>query len=373
MTRNKTNSLSDYRYELGPIRPPSEASSLLIRVTRNCEWNRCLFCPVYKETEFSIRPIEHVLHDIDLIREYTDFLQNPTDGVRIEEPLAYESAMHWSINGLKSVFLQDADALVVGAYDLARILYHLKGNFPNIERVTSYARSSAINKMSLDDLILLRKAGLSRIHVGMESGSDTVLKMVRKGASKAIHIQAGVKVKGAEMELSEYFMPGLGGRSLSEEHAIESADALNKIDPDFIRVRPLAFPVRAPLRELMLSGEFDRCNDIEIVQELHTFIDNLEGLSSYLVSDHILNLFGDLNGHLPEDKSLLLSILQRFLKLDEEEQVLYRFGRRLGAFISLDDLNNESRRSRVSQIMSENNVNSENIDSLTEQMMQRFV
>jgi hypothetical protein len=367
------DSLEHYRYEMGPIRPPSEASSLLIRVTRNCEWNRCLFCPVYKDTEFSVRPIEYVKHDIDLIREYIDFLQNPTDNIVIEEPLAYDSAMRWNIYNTRSVFLQDADALAIGAHNLTEILNHLMDTFPNIERVTSYSRSSTINKMSLDDLFMLRKAGLSRIHVGMESGSDAVLKMVRKGASKSIHIQAGVKVKGAEMELSEYFMPGLGGRSLSEEHAIESADALNKIDPDFIRLRPLAFPVRAPLRELMVSGEFDRCNDIEIVQELHTFIDNLKGLSSYLVSDHILNLFGDLNGHLPEDKSLLLSILRRFLKLDEEEQILYRFGRRLGAFTSLNDLDDESRRLRVSQIMSENNVNSENIDSLTEQIMQRFV
>jgi radical SAM superfamily enzyme YgiQ (UPF0313 family) len=367
------DSLEHYRYEMGPIRPPSEASSLLIRVTRNCEWNRCLFCPVYKDTEFSVRPIEYIKHDIDLIREYIDFLQNPTDNIVIEEPLAYDSAMRWNIYNTRSVFLQDADALAIGAHNLTEILNHLMDTFPNIERVTSYSRSSTINKMSLDDLFMLRKAGLSRIHVGMESGSDAVLKMVRKGASKSIHIQAGVKVKGAEMELSEYFMPGLGGRSLSEEHAIESADALNKIDPDFIRLRPLAFPVRAPLRELMVSGEFDRCNDIEIVQELHTFIDNLKGLSSYLVSDHILNLFGDLNGHLPEDKSLLLSILRRFLKLDEEEQILYRFGRRLGAFTSLNDLDDESRRLRVSQIMSENNVNSENIDSLTEQIMQRFV
>ncbi|MHA2080513.1 MAG: radical SAM protein [Candidatus Thorarchaeota archaeon] len=349
MTREEQANLDHYRYEMGPIRPPSEASSLLIRVTRNCEWNRCLFCPVYKDTEFSTRPIEHIKRDIDLVRDYTNFLLESYDDIVIEEPLAYDSAMRWMSHNMKSVFLQDADSLVIGANNLAVILNHLKDNFPNIERVTSYARSSTINKMNVEELITLREAGLTRIHIGLESGSDLVLKMVRKGASKAIHIQAGLKVKEARMELSEYIMPGLGGRKLLEEHAVESADALNKIDPDFIRLRPLAFPVRAPLYELVTSGQFDTCNDVDIVKELQTLIGNLEGISSYLVSDHILNLFTDLKGQLPEDKGFMMSILQRFLDLDEEEQLLYRFGRRLGAFTSLDDLHDTPRRQKVSQ------------------------
>jgi hypothetical protein len=269
--------------------------------------------------------------------------------------------------------LQDADSLVVGADNLIKILNHLRENFPAIERITSYARSSTINKISLEDLISLRQAGLSRIHVGLESGSDTVLKMVRKGASKSIHIEAGLKVKEAGMELSEYIMPGLGGRLLSEEHAIESADALNQIDPDFIRLRPLAFPVRAPLYEIVNSGEFDRCNDVEIVQELHTFISNLEGIASHLVSDHILNLFADLKGQLPGDKGKILSITKKFLDLDDEEQLIYRFGRRLGAFTSLDDLTDTHRRTRVRQVMSEHNVNPQNIDHLIDQLMRRFI
>ncbi|MFW9862183.1 MAG: radical SAM protein, partial [Candidatus Thorarchaeota archaeon] len=323
--------------------------------------------------EFSVRKLEHILQDIDYVREYSDFLLNPRGGFQIEEPLAYDAAMRWTSFGMKSVFLQDADALVIGSENLERILNHLMASFPDIERITSYSRSSTINKMSVEDMTALREAGLTRIHVGLESGSNNVLKMVRKGASKAIHIRAGLKVKEAGMELSEYFMPGLGGRSLSNEHAVESADALNQIDPDFIRLRPLAFPIRAPLYELMMSGRFDRCDDVDVVNELHTFIDQLEGVSSYLVSDHILNLFTDLKGQLPESKNHLLSILNRFLSLDEEEQMLYRFGRRLGAFTSLDDLRDTDRNLRVSQIMAENDVNRENIDSFIVQMMQRFM
>jgi radical SAM superfamily enzyme YgiQ (UPF0313 family) len=281
--------------------------------------------------------------------------------------------MRWIAHNMKSVFLQDADSLVVGADNLIRILNHLRENFPSIERITSYARSSTINKISLEDLATLRQAGLSRIHVGLESGSDDVLKMVRKGASKRIHIDAGLKIKDAGIELSEYLMPGLGGRGLSEMHALESADALNQIDPDFIRLRPLAFPVRAPLYEMVNSGEFDRCNDLEIVEELHTFISHLEGITSYLVSDHILNLFADLKGQLPGDKEKMLSITQKFLDLEAEEQLLYRFGRRLGAFTNLDDLMDIHRRNRVSQVMLEHNVNPQNIDDLIDQLMRRFI
>ncbi|MFX1580102.1 MAG: radical SAM protein [Promethearchaeota archaeon] len=373
MTREETESSVPYQYEMGPIRPPSEAFSLLLRLTRNCEWNRCRFCPVYKETEFSVRDTEHVMRDIDYIREYIDFLKNPSDNIVIDEPLAYDSAMHWFSHGMKSVFLQDADALVVGASNLTKILNQLKEKFPAIERVTSYSRSSTINKMSQEDLNALCSAGLTRIHVGLESGSDAVLKMVRKGASKSIHIKAGLKIKNAGMELSEYVMPGLGGRGLSEEHAKESADALNQIDPDFIRLRPLAFPVRAPLYEMVNSGQFDRCNDVEMVIELQTFIENLAGISSYLVSDHILNLFADLKGQLPAEKQKMLSITQRFLDLEEEEQMLYRFGRRLCVFHCLDDLMDTSRRKQVSKIMSDNNVNSQNIDGIIDQLMRRFV
>ncbi|MHA2118950.1 MAG: radical SAM protein, partial [Candidatus Thorarchaeota archaeon] len=141
--------MTEYMYEIGPIRPPSEAPSFLLRVTRNCEWNRCQFCPVYKDTEFSVRQLEHILRDIDYVREYTDFLQNPVAGLQVEEPLAYNAAMRWTSFGMKSVFLQDADSLVIGAQKLSKILNHLRASFPNIERVTSYARSSTINKMSV--------------------------------------------------------------------------------------------------------------------------------------------------------------------------------------------------------------------------------
>jgi radical SAM superfamily enzyme YgiQ (UPF0313 family) len=217
-------------FEQGPIRPPSEAGSLLIRITRNCPWNRCTFCPVYKGADFSLRPLEHVLEDINAVHRYVHKIRksaavsgriSPSDiNILLEEEergdrTALNAAMQWAVNGMQSIFLQDANSLIIKPERLITILSHLKGCFPWVERVTSYGRSHTIARISDENLSLIAAAGLNRIHIGMESGSDLVLMNIKKGVDKKTQIKAGLKVKKAGMELSEYVMPGLGGVSLS--------------------------------------------------------------------------------------------------------------------------------------------------------------
>jgi len=141
--------------------------------------------------------------------------------------------------------------------ELVKILKHLREKFPEVERVTSYARSRTIAKKDIEELKEIRAAGLDRIHIGLESGADAVLEIVCKGASQAEEVEAGRKAKEAGFELSEYVMPGLGGRKLSREHARETAKALNQINPDFIRLRTLGVPPRALLYELVEKKEFE--------------------------------------------------------------------------------------------------------------------
>ncbi|MBW1746162.1 MAG: radical SAM protein, partial [Deltaproteobacteria bacterium] len=263
-----------YCFEQGPIRPPSEAQSLLLRVTRNCPWNRCTFCPVYKGTRFSVRPVEHVKKDIDSVCRYVEILKNMaeksdyisrTDIVKIakktdpDELRPAVAAFKWFSDGMRSVFIQDANSLIIKPADLIDILNHLKMRFPWIERITSYARSHTIARIKDDDLRAMKGAGLNRIHIGLESGSSQVLKMVKKGVTKETHIKSGLKVKKAGMELSEYVMPGLGGINLSDVHAIETADALNRINPHFIRLRSLAIPNGIPLFQDYIEGRFQKC------------------------------------------------------------------------------------------------------------------
>ncbi len=138
-----------------------------------------------------------------------------------EELAAFHAAYHWCFaGGMQSVFIQDANSLIIKTAELVEILTHLKMRFPAIQRITSYARSHTLARKSVEELRDLRDAGLNRIHVGLESGSDEILKRVRKGVTKQIHVEAGIRVKEAGIELSEYFMPGLGGRALSEENAL---------------------------------------------------------------------------------------------------------------------------------------------------------
>ena len=350
-----------WAFEQGPIRPPSEARSLLLRVTRNCPWNRCAFCPVYKGAKFSIRPVEHVRHDIDAVYGHVRTLQalgESSEGLSRDtvaraaanldaaQGPAADAAVSWFLAGMRTVFLQDANSLAAKPGDLVEILTHLRARFPDIERVTSYARAQTLAVRKESDLRALAEAGLNRIHIGLESGSDKVLEMVAKGVTKAQQIEAGRKAKRAGMEVSEYVMPGLGGKALSLEHAIETADALNQIDPDFIRLRSLAIPTHVPLYEDYVAGRFRKCTDVEVAAEILCFLEHLDGITSVIKSDHILNLFEDLEGNLPGDKPRMMAILQEFLILDAESQTLYQVGRRLGLFASLRDLDDPSRRRR---------------------------
>lgn len=376
-------------FEQGPIRPPSEAESLLIRITRNCPWNFCTFCPVYKEQKFSLRPVEHVLKDIDTVHAYVhaitearesgrklsrrDIYSLAPSGSNEEDLHALHAAYQFIAGGMKSIFLQDGNSLIIKPENLIRILRHLKHTFPMVERITSYARSHTIAKISDEHLGLMADAGLNRIHIGMESGSDTVLKRVKKGVDKATHIVAGKKVKRAGMELSEYYMPGLGGKALSRENALETADALNQINPDFIRLRTLALPRNTPLAEQFNAGKFDKMGEVATSEELLLFLESLEGITSTVRSDHMLNLFPEVDGTLPDDKEKIIQPVKDFLTLSPEDQMIFCIGRRTHRISRFSDLQNEIQRDYALQMCSELGATVENMDNVIEALMQRFI
>jgi len=375
-------------FEQGPIRPPSEAGSLLVRITRNCPWNRCTFCPVYKGEDFSLRPVDHVIEDINRVHRYVLELKkfgpgsttiHRQDIARLrgmegeEDRGALNAALHWAANGMRAIFLQDANSLIIKPERLLAIVRHLKACFPWVERITSYARSHTIARISDEHLRLLAVAGLSRIHIGMESGSDRVLERVQKGVDKKTHILVGQKVKGAGMELSEYIMPGLGGRELSLEHARESADALNRINPDFIRLRSLAIPGHVPLFQELQRGEFEKLTDLETAQELLLFLKNLDGISSTLKSDHILNLFEDVQGTFPEDKERMVGIVEGFLAMEPAERMIYQVGRRMGLFRGTSDMADIPRRQQVEAACARAGISPDSVDAAIDEMMKRFI
>ncbi len=360
-------------FEQGPIRPPSEAESLHLRVTRNCPWNRCKFCPVYKGAEFSFRPTECVLRDIDAVYR---FLQEQEGALARGEPgdaRAWQAARHWARYGRRQVFLQDANSLAVPPGELVRILRHLKSRFPEVERITSYARSSTVAKLPPSALADLRAAGLNRIHIGLESGSDRVLRLMHKGTTQRNQIIAGLKLKEAGLELSEYYMPGLGGLELMGEHAQETAAALNRINPDFIRLRTLAIPPQTPLYEDFRAGRFRKPDDVMMAREILLFLESLHGVTSVVASDHILNLLPEVEGVLPGDQDRMIRVVQAFLALDPESQVLFQVGRRTGVMSRLADLEIPARLARAAAICRDHGITPENVDGFTAHLMQRFI
>lgn len=301
-------------FEIGPIRPPSESSSLLIRVTRGCHWNKCYFCGLYKSMKFSMRPIEDIISDIKVQSE------------------------QYSDQKYKSCFLQDGDALVLKTEYLLKILDALHQYFPSLESVTTYARADSITRKTLSELKLLREHGLNHLYCGMETGADHVLQLINKGFNADTVIRSGCLAKEADMTLSEFILLGIGGKEYSEENARKTADALNIIQPDFIRVHATGFKPSSMMWQLIQNGTITLQSEEEIVQEQRLFLQCLNEMDSYYVNEHIINLLLEVRGNLLTEKRQMLSDIDRFLRLPPEERLLFAVGRRLNVFFFLDDL-----------------------------------
>ena len=344
-------------YETGPIRPPNEARSLLLRLTRNCPWNHCQFCPVYKGRKFSLRPVADIKADIQAARDIADSIHDLSERLnrdgRVDDQVisyifnqagyndCYRNVAAWLYYGTQACFLQDADNLIMKTDDLVDVLSFLRECFPNITRVTTYSRSKTVSKKSAESLKRIREAGVDRIHIGLESGYDPVLKLMRKGTTADVQVDAGRKVMAAGMELSEYVMPGLGGQEMWEGHAKETARVLNQINPHFIRLRSLRVPDRVPLHEKLKNGDFTLQTDDMLAEEIRVFIKTLDGITSTVTSDHIMNLLEEVSGKFPEDKATMLEVIKKYQDLSDQDRLIYRTGRRGGTFRSTDDLMND--------------------------------
>jgi len=349
--------LKKYSFEIGPIRPPSESKSLLIRVTMNCPWSRCRFCygSFYNREKFRIRNVGEVTRDIDVISkivilisslgkllgglDWVEEIINPIylygksffelNQNEFKNYVCLSNVLMWMKSEMKTVFLQDADNMTVKTDDLVKIISYLKEKFPSIERISSYARSKSTAYRKLDDLITLRKAGLSRLHIGLETGDNELLTYVNKGVTAEEHIRAGKKVMEAGIELTEYVMPGLGGRKFWKQHALNTAKVLNAINPTYIRFRRFVPKPGTPMYKDWRTGKLKLLSSHELLIEIKLLIENLN-VTSRVCFDHFINPAFKLNGkiiHLfsqsyegykfPEEKDKVLNLIKQGLKIDE--------------------------------------------------------
>lgn len=351
--------LSEQSFEIGPIRPPSEggSNSLLLRTTRNCPWNNCRFCygVVFGRKKFELRPTEEIKQDIDTVKTFADEIRSIScqlgcagqitnevlaDMVKRDSGLqANESffmVLNWLYSSAGTVFLQDANSLIMPSNQLVEVLEYLKKAFPGISRITSYARSKTITKKTLEELRAISRAGLTRLHVGFETGDDDILKAVNKGVTAEEHIKAGKKAKKAGFELSEYVMIDLGGKERSKQHAENTARVLNDINPDFIRLRPLRIRPDVPLFEDYQNGSFRLSTPHERLKEVKTLVERLK-ITGRLCFDHFMNgwyrdksrsqtLFKqDYDGYkFPEEKAEVLELIELGLTMDESIHLHYK-------------------------------------------------
>lgn len=281
-------------YDFPPYRPPNEARSALIRITRGCPWNRCAFCAMYKRLSFERKPLEEIKKDVLVARKI--------------------------FGNVRTVFLGDSDNLVHP--DLPEAVAFIRKTFPEAERLTSYARAKTILRNGMGYLGSVRRAGLDRLHLGLESGDPVILERLRKGANPEQMIKAGQKAKKAGFETSFYLLSGAGGKDRWKQHAKESARVLNAAGPDFVRLRTLTIQHGTPLDDMLAKGEFVLTPPLERLEEIRLFLQELDLKDCYLASDHLTNylwagdqiIFQGISGSLPDDVPVMVDKVKRAIE-----------------------------------------------------------
>lgn len=343
-------------FETGHIRPPFHANSLLLRITENCTWNKCNFCTLYKGGKFKTRQVDVIKKEIDNVVYYRDRILKhlKVDGefdmnrvmweyngiVNAQEKDCYAMVFNWiRTDGMQSVFLQDANTLVLKPAVLADIIAYLKKALPSLTLVAAYGRADTLINISAEEFLLLREAGLTMIHSGYESGCDEVLKLLNKGTNREQQVVAGQRIKQAGFNFNVFYMPGSGGKQLSHKNAIETAEVINAVNPDFVRIRTFVVKEGSPMWEMQKNGEFQECGDIEKVMELREMLASVKNCNGYVISDHIINLLPEVEGWMDRDMKGILAHIDTFMNLPEIEKRRFQLARRMLLVESMATMN----------------------------------
>ncbi|MBP8626898.1 MAG: radical SAM protein [Syntrophorhabdales bacterium] len=352
----------DYCIDIGPMGPIGEGEALILRATRNCPWNRCLFCPTYKEKRFERRGVEEIKGDINTVKRISELIEETSWKIgwagKIGQEVITEvvhshpdiygrgpsdltpenyiarrtltNVVNWMWYGKRRVFLQDADSLIMRPHELVEVLDYLKTTFPTVEIVTSYARSRTCAQRTPEQLKELKRAGLSWLFVGIESGCDEVLRFMQKGVTAREHIEGGHKVMEAGINLAAFIMPGLAGKDqkLSERHVSETIRVLNEIRPTEIRIRSLAILEDSPLYAKWQAGEFDAPSEDQMIDELKAVI---EGLNFDCIFEtlQMTNVLFNVRVKLSTGKSQMLAKIAQYKAMPLLERLRFRLDRYL--------------------------------------------
>ena len=271
------------------IRPPVEAFSVLIPVTGGCSWNQCRFCDVYKGTQdYAIRPLDDVLRDID-----------------------YYSANY---PDHQTVFLAGGNPTSTPADYLVSIIKYVREKFTKVKRVSCYSKALDIVRKSDEELKKLADAGLNIVYMGLESGSNTILRLMKKGTNAETIIKVGKRLLSAGIKISLYVILGLGSYEYSQEHVTETARVLTEINPTVFRFRTLNVLENSPLYQDVENGEFIVMKPVDVLKEERDIIKLLgENVTSAVYNDHISNYSNLRSENIQKDKQKLLLALEKLI------------------------------------------------------------
>lgn len=283
------------QYQGRVYRPPSEADSLILQATLGCSYNDCTFCGMYRDKPFKVRKVAELKQEIEWAA----------------------SAM----GDVRKVFLADGDALIAKASYLKEVTELCYAAFPNLRRVSCYASPQALDKRTVEEMAMLREAGLTQYYLGVESGHDEVLDNLKKGIDAENMIRVAGKATEAGVKLSCMILLGVGGRRLTTEHALESARVVSAINPRFVSTLVVTPVEGTPLYDQARAGAFEDMAPAELSRELRTFVAALDLDGTIFRSNHASNYL-PLAGSFPRDQERLVAELD--LVIESENPRDYR-------------------------------------------------
>ncbi|WP_195972331.1 radical SAM protein [Clostridium thermobutyricum] len=267
-------------YDMPLYRPPSEANSLIIQATLGCSHNKCSFCSMYKGKKFTIKPLEQIKEEILEFRKIYTYVQK--------------------------IFIADGDALIIPMNDLRELLKFIKNTFKECTRVTMYASPKSIRLKTIDELRELKNLGLEMVYMGIESGSEEILKDINKGATRDEIIQAGKKIKESDIKLSATIISGIGGKEKTNLHAKDTGSIISIIKPNYVGVLSLMIEKNTEIEEKVKNYELEILSSFEILKEIKEILKNINTDEKIIFRSNHASNYVSLKGNLPIDKDRLI-------------------------------------------------------------------
>jgi len=257
--------------------PQNEVRTMLVPVSTGCPYNKCIFCTMYKGTTYEEVPLQDIENEL---------LNGNPDTDR--------------------VFLTGADPLAVGFERMCKILKLIRRYFPYCGCAASYASVKTILRYSTKELAELHKSGLGPLYIGFETGSDKVLKFIKKGHTVKQAVDAGKKLNEARIPFNPIIMYGLAGEGKCIENAKQTANMLNQFDSNKIITMNLTIFETTELSEMTKNGSFIPAGTGEKLEEIKTLLENLEvRKTTEFDTSHATNIIR-MNGYLPGEKERML-------------------------------------------------------------------